>query len=74
MSYTHSLPPLVRVLVSFVPIDYFPIICDPIVIPQIFSPENVVLSGIGVLLLVSIIFDLSVSAIMTLAFLRRLKM
>jgi hypothetical protein len=40
-----------------VSIDYVPIICDLIVIPQALSPACVVLSGIGVLLLVSIIFD-----------------
>ena len=40
-----------------VPIDYIPVICDLIVIPQALSPANVVLSGISVVLLVSIIFD-----------------
>ena len=58
-------------------IEYLPRISDPIVIdviPQAFSPANVVFSGIGVLLLVSIIFDLSMRATMTLAFVRRLKM
>jgi hypothetical protein len=44
------------------------------VIPQAFQPANVVFSGIGVLLLVSIILDLSERDIMTLAFVRRLKM
>jgi hypothetical protein len=46
-------------------------------IPQIISPANVIFSGIGVLLLVSIILDLSVWAlwaIMTLRFIRQLKM
>ena len=43
-------------------------------IHQIFSPASVVFSGIGVLLLVSIILDLSVQATMTLALVRRLKM
>ena len=43
-------------------------------IPQIFSPANVIFSGIGVLLLVSVILDFSVRAIMTLVFVRRLKM
>ena len=53
-------------LVPLVLIDYFPIIYDPIITPQIFSPANVVFSGIGVLLLVGIIVDISVLAIMTL--------
>jgi hypothetical protein len=48
--------------------------CDLISISQISPPANMVFSGIGVLLLVSIILDLSVSAIITLAFLRLLKM
>ena len=65
MSYTHSRLHSVRVLVSLVPIDYLPRICDSIVSPQAFSPASVIFSGIGVLLLVSIIFDLSVQAIMT---------
>jgi hypothetical protein len=55
-------------------IDYLPRICDLIFVPQISSPANVVFSGIGVLLSVSIVLDLPVSAIMTLALLRRLKM
>ena len=55
-------------------IEYLLIICDPIVIPQAFSPANVVFSGIGVLLLVSIILGLSMRATMTLAFVRQLKM
>jgi hypothetical protein len=45
------------VLVTLVSIDYVPIIRDPIFIPQALSPAFVVLSGIGVLLLVRIIFD-----------------
>ena len=48
-----------------------------IVIPQVFSQASVVFSGIGILLLVSIILDLSVWAlwaIMTLGFIRQLKM
>jgi hypothetical protein len=49
-------------------------ICDPIVIPQAFSPANAVFSGIGVLLLVSIILDRRVLAIVTTVYLRRLKM
>ena len=74
MSYTHSRPHSVRVLVSLVSIDYLPRICDPIVIPQAFSPANTIFSGIGVLLLVSIIFDFSVRVITTLAFVRQLRM
>ena len=72
MYSTHSPPLSVRVLVSLVSIVlvYLPRICDPIVIPQVLSPANVVFSGIGVLLLVSIIFDLSVLAIMTQACIR----
>jgi hypothetical protein len=46
---------------------------DPIVIPQVLSPANVVFSGIGILLSVRIIIDLSARAIMTLALVRRLK-
>ena len=74
MSSIHSHPLSVRVLVSSVLIEPVPSICDPIVIPQVFSPANVIFSGIGVLLLVSIILDLSMRSIMTLAFVRRLKM
>ena len=74
MSSTLSPPPLVRALVSLVLIDYIPRISDLIVIPQAFSPASVIFSGIGVLLLVSIILDLSVWTIMTLAFVRRPKM
>jgi hypothetical protein len=74
MSSTHSPQRSVKALVSLVSIIYIPRICDPIVIPQAFSPANVVFSGIGVLLLVSIILDLSVRAIMILGFVRRLKM
>ncbi len=74
MLYTHSPPLLPRELVSLVSIDYLPGISDPIFIPQAFSPANVVFAGIGVLLLVRIILDISVSTIMTLAFVRRLKM
>jgi hypothetical protein len=70
----HSRPLLVRVLVSSVSIHYPPGIRDPIVISQVFSPANAVFSGIGVLLLVSIILDLSVLATMALALVRRLKM
>ena len=64
------------VLISLVSIEYLPIICDLIAIPQGISPANVVFSGIGVLLLVSIILDVSRSelAIITLAFIRQLKM
>jgi hypothetical protein len=72
-----SHPLSVRELVSSVLIQYLPRICDPIVIPQVFSQANVVFSGIGMLLLVSIILDLSVwalRAIMTLRFVRQLKM
>ena len=71
---TRSHPLLVKVLVSLVSFDHLPRTCDLIAISQISQPANVVFSGIGVLLLVSIILDLSISAIMTLAFLRRLKM
>jgi hypothetical protein len=77
MSSVHSRPPWVRVLVSSVLNEAIPRICDLIVIdviPQAFSPANVVFSGIGVLLLVSIILDLSIRATMTLGFVRRLKM
>jgi hypothetical protein len=69
----HSPPLLVKVLVSLVSTHYLPSICDPIVIPQVLSPANVVFSGIGILLLVSIILDLSVPAIMTATFPRRPK-
>jgi hypothetical protein len=48
-------------------------ITDPIVICQVFSPANVVFSGIGILLSVRIILDPSALVIMTLAFIRRLK-
>ena len=68
MSSMHSHPLSVRVLVSSVLIEPIPIICDLIVIRQVFPSANVVFSGIGVLLLVSIILDLSMQAIMTLAF------
>ena len=73
MSYTHSSLLLVKVLVSLVPIHYPPRICDPIVDPQVFKPASVIFSGIGVLLMVSIVFDLSVLAVISLTFLRRLK-
>jgi hypothetical protein len=53
MFSTRSPERLATVLASFVPIHYFPRICDPIVTAQVFSPANVVFSGIGVLLLVS---------------------
>ena len=69
MSSFHSLQLWVRVLVSLVSIRYLPRICDPIVISQVFSPANVVFSGIGVLLLVRIMLDLPMLAIVTLAFL-----
>ena len=72
-----SHPLSVRELVSSVLFVYLPRNCDPIVIPQVFSQANVVFSGIGMLLLVSSILDLSVWAswaIMTLRFIRRLKM
>ena len=65
----HSPRLWVRVLVSLVSIHYHLGISDPIVIPQAFSPANAVFSGIGILLLVSIILDLSVPAAMTLAYL-----
>jgi hypothetical protein len=74
MYYTHSPQRSVKVLVSLVLVEYFPRISDLIAIPQVFSPANIVFSGIGVLLLVSTVLDLSVRAIMTLAFVRRLKM
>jgi hypothetical protein len=74
MFYTRCLPLLAKVLVSLVSIDHFPRICTLIDIFQISQPANVVFSGIGVLLLVSIIIDLSVPAVVTLALLRRLKM
>ena len=74
MSSTLSPPPLVRALVSLVLIDYIPRISDLIVIPQAFPPASVIFSGIGVLLLVSIILDLSGWAVMALAFVRRPKM
>ena len=61
-------------LVSLNPLLYLLRICDPIGIPQVFSPANVIFSGIGVLLMVNIIFDLSLLVIITVAFLRRLKM
>ena len=70
---TRSPPLLVKGLVSLVSIVHLPRICDLISIFQISQPASVVCSGIGLLLLVSIIFDLSVSAIMTLAFHRLLK-
>ena len=63
MSSMHSPPRLVKVLVSLVPIDYLPRICELIFISQIWSPANIVFSGIGVLLMVSIMPDLLVSAI-----------
>ena len=66
-------PRLVKVLVSLVPIEYLPRIWDLIFVLQILSPANAVFSGIGVLLMVSIILDLSVSAIVTLVFLRLLR-
>ena len=74
---TSSMPSplrLVKVLVSLVPGDHLPRICDLIFVLQISSPANVVFCGIGVLLSVSVVLDLPVSAVMTLAFLRRLKM
>ena len=70
---TRSPPLLVKGLVSLVSIYHLHTICDLIAISQISQPASVVFSGIGVLLLVSIILDLSVSAIVTLAFLRLLK-
>jgi len=73
MSSMHSPPRLVKALVSLVPIDYLPRICDLIFISQIFSPANVVFSGIGVLLMVSTMPDLPELAIMTLVLVRRLK-
>ena len=77
MSSMHSHRLSVRELVSSVLIEYLPRICYPIVIPQVFSQASVVFSAIGMLLLVSIILDLSVWAlwaIMTLRFIRQLKM
>ena len=65
MCSTRSPPLLVKVLVSLVQIDLLPRFRDLIFVFQIWSPANVVFSGIGVLLLVSIILDLPVSAIMT---------
>jgi hypothetical protein len=59
MFYTHSPQLWVGVLVSLVSVDHLPRICDPIFIPQAFSPANAVFSGIGILLLVSIFLDLS---------------
>ena len=73
----HSHPLSVRELVSLVLIEYLPRISDPIVIPQVFSQASVVFSAIGILLLVSIVLDLSVWAlwaIMTLRSTRQLKM
>ena len=66
MCSTRSPPLLVKVLASLVPIDILPRICNLILVFKIWSPANVVFSGIGVLLLVSIVLDLPVSAIMTL--------
>ena len=74
MSSMHSPQLSVKALVLLVSIVYIPRICDLIVIPQAFSPANVIFSGIGVLLLVSLIPDLWVHAIMIMAFVRRLKM
>jgi hypothetical protein len=74
MSSMHSPPRLVKVLVSLVPVDYLPRICDLIFISQIWSPANVVFAGIGVLLMVSIMLDLPVSAIIDTDILRLLKM
>jgi hypothetical protein len=46
-------------LVSLVSLDYLPRNPDLIiVIPQVFSPAQMVFSGIGILLLVSITVDL----------------
>ena len=73
----HSHSPSVRELVLSVLIEYLPRICDLIVIPQVFSQASVIFSAIGMLLLVSIILDLSVWAlwsIMRLTFIRQLKM
>jgi hypothetical protein len=50
------------VLVLLVSIDYLLGVCDPVVIPQVFSPTNVVFSGIGILLLVSNLLDVCPSA------------
>ena len=66
MFSTHSRLLLVKVLVSLVPIDILPRICDLILVFQLWSPTNIIFSGIGVLLLVSIVLDLPVTAIMTL--------
>ena len=60
-------------LVSLVSIHYLPRICDPIVVPQVFPSANVIFSGIGVLLSVSTIFDLSLPVIMTLTFFKAAK-
>ena len=68
-----SLTPLVRVLVSLVTIWLSFRINEPIVISKVLSPANVVFSGIGILLSVRLILVLSEVPIMTLAFVRRLK-
>ena len=68
----HSHPPSVRELVLLVLIEYLPRICDPIVIPQVFSQASVIFSAIGMLLLVSIILDLSVWALWAMMTLRLL--
>jgi hypothetical protein len=54
-------------LVSLNSLLYLLRICDPIFIPQVFSPANVIFSGIGVLLLVSIILDHTMMVIITTA-------
>ena len=53
-------------------IEYPPRICDLIVIPQVFSQASVIFSAIGMLLLVSIILDLSVWALWAMMTLRLL--
>ena len=74
MFFMHFPPLSVKALVPSVLIEYLPRFRDLIVIPQIFSPASVVFSGIGVLLSVSIILDLSARAKMTVVLVRRLKM
>jgi hypothetical protein len=50
---------LVKLLVSLVSLDRPPRMCELIVVvPQIFSPAQMVFSGIGILLKVSIILNL----------------
>ena len=69
-----SLTLSVGVLVSLVDIWSSTRVDDLIVIPQVLSPASVVFSGIGILLTVSIVLDLSATVIMILALVRRLRM